>query len=135
MLDNMQKYIASTTLSEPLPWVNSPLLSGAAAETVARLKEESDTDLVIMGSGELVQWIMQANLVDRSVLLIHPLVLGSGRRLFPQGGVAALFDVASRLSLRERRAIHSFFCKEWIAQSEERFSRKDSLLCSKCALC
>ncbi len=55
ILDNMQKYVASTTLSEPLAWINSTLLKGDAAETVARLKQESGTDLVIMGSGELVQ--------------------------------------------------------------------------------
>jgi dihydrofolate reductase len=85
LLDNMQKYVASTTLSEPLPWINSTLLKGDAAETVARLKQESGTDLVIMGSGELVQSLMRANLIDEYVLLIHPLVLGSGRRLFKDG--------------------------------------------------
>ena len=95
MLDTMQKYVVSTTLFEPLPWVNSTLLSSAAAETVAKLKQESDTDLVIMGSGELVQSLMQANIIDRYVLLIHPLVLGSGRRLFPQGGVAATLQLVS----------------------------------------
>ena len=95
MLDTMQKYVVSTTLSEPLPWVNSTLLSGAAAETVARLKQESNADLIIMGSGELVQSLMQANIIDRYVLLIHPLVLGSGRRLFPQGGVAATLQLVS----------------------------------------
>jgi dihydrofolate reductase len=93
MLDNMQKYVASTTLSEPLPWINSTLLRGAAAETVDRLKQESGTDLVIMGSGELVQSLMQANLVDQYVLLIHPLVLGSGRRLFPEGGRASTLQL------------------------------------------
>src|SRR5690242_4280776 len=55
LLDNMQKYVASTTLSEPLSWINSTLLKGEATETVARLKRELDKDLVIMGSGELVR--------------------------------------------------------------------------------
>ena len=67
----------------------SALLKGDAAETVARLKQESGTDLVIMGSGELVQSLMRANLIDEYVLLIHPLVLGSGRRLFPEDGAFA----------------------------------------------
>lgn len=89
LLDNMPKYVASTTLAEPLPWINSTLLRGDAAETVARLKRELGADLVIMGSGELVQSLMRANLVDEYVLLIHPLVLGSGRRLFPDGGASA----------------------------------------------
>jgi dihydrofolate reductase len=89
LLDNMPKYVASTTLSEPLEWMNSTLLKGDAAQTVARLKGELDKDLVIMGSGELVQSLMRANLIDEYVLLIHPLVLGSGRRLFPEGGAFA----------------------------------------------
>ena len=89
MLDNIQKYVASTTLSEPLSWSNSTLLKGDAAEAVARLKGEPGKDLVVMGSGELVQSLMRGNLVDEYVLLIHPLVLGSGRRLFTDGGAFA----------------------------------------------
>jgi dihydrofolate reductase len=89
VLNNTQKYVASTTLSEPLPWSNSMRLKGDAAEAVARLKEEGGKDLVILGSGELVQSLMRRNLVDEYVLLIHPLVLGSGRRLFADGGAFA----------------------------------------------
>src|SRR6266852_2354249 len=96
VLNNTQKYVASTTLSEPLPWSNSTLLKGDAAEAVARLKEEGGKDLVALGSGELVQSLMRRNLVDEYVLLIHPLVLGSGRRLFADGGAfAALRLVAT----------------------------------------
>jgi dihydrofolate reductase len=89
VLDNTRKYVASTTLREPLPWRNSTLLEGDAAEAVARLKEEPGEDLTVLGSGELVQSLRRRDLVDRYVLLIHPLVLGSGRRLFPDGGPAA----------------------------------------------
>src|SRR5260370_2136857 len=88
-LDSLQKYVASTTLSEPLAWINSTLLSGDAVEAVARLKQETSYDLVVMGSGELAQSLMRSNLIDSYVLLIHPLVLGSGRRLFPDGGTFA----------------------------------------------
>ncbi|HEV2582108.1 MAG TPA: dihydrofolate reductase family protein [Ktedonobacteraceae bacterium] len=90
MLDNMQKYVMSRTLSEPLSWINSTLLKGDASETVARLKGKPGKDLVIMGSGELAQSLMRSNLIDEYVLLIHPLVLGSGRRLFPDGSAFAL---------------------------------------------
>jgi len=86
VLDNMRKYVASRTLKEPLPWVNSTLLEGDAAEAVARLRKAPGKTLLIMGSGELVQSLMRKNAVDEYVLLIHPLVLGSGRRLFPDGG-------------------------------------------------
>jgi dihydrofolate reductase len=90
VLNNRQKYVASRTLEEPLSWRNSTLLQGDAMEAVAKLKEQPD-DLGVLGSGELVQSLMRANLVDEYVLLIHPLVLGSGRRLFPDGGPSAAF--------------------------------------------
>jgi dihydrofolate reductase len=91
VLNNTQKYVASTTLEEPLPWTNSTLLKGDAAEAVAGLKEQPgmEKDLVVLGSGELVRTLMKHDLVDEFVLLIHPLVLGSGRRLFTDGGSRA----------------------------------------------
>lgn len=96
-LDNAQKYVVSTTLEDPLPWINSTLLKGDAATTVAALKEQSDRDLAILGSGELVRSLMGSNLIDEYVLSIHPLVLGAGRRLFPdEGSMAALRLVDSK---------------------------------------
>jgi len=89
VLNNTQKYVASRTLKEPLPWSNSTLLKGDPAEAVARLKQQPGKDLVVLGSGELVQSLMARNLVDRFVLLIHPIVLGSGRRLFTDTGASA----------------------------------------------
>ena len=84
-LDNARKYVASTTLEEPLPWQNSTLLKGDAAETIAAFKKQAGKDLAIFGSGELVRSLMPHNLIDEYVLSIHPLVLGSGQRLFPEG--------------------------------------------------
>jgi dihydrofolate reductase len=81
-LNKRPKYVASRTLKEPLPWANSTLLDGDAADAVARLKEDTDEDLVILGSGELIRSLMARDLIDEYVLLIHPLVLGTGRRLF-----------------------------------------------------
>ncbi len=88
VLNKTQKYVASTTLKEPLPWSNSTLLKGDAVEAVALLKKRLDKDLVVLGSGQLVQSLMRADLIDEYILLIHPLVLGSGRRLFNEGGQA-----------------------------------------------
>ena len=85
VLNNTPKYVASTTLKEPLPWSNSILLKGDVAEAVAILKAQPGKDLLVMGSGVLVQTLMKHNLVDLYILLIHPLVLGSGRRLFNDG--------------------------------------------------
>ena len=89
VLDNAQKYVASTSLAEPLPWQNSTLLTGDVMDAVARLKEQPGKDILVMGSGELVRSLIRRNLVDDYVLLIHPLVLGSGRRLFADDGALA----------------------------------------------
>src|SRR6185295_17743809 len=78
VLNNTQKYVASRTLKEPLPWMNSSLLKGEVREAVSVLKAQQDKDLVILGSGELIQTLMQHQLIDRYVLLIHPLILGTG---------------------------------------------------------
>jgi dihydrofolate reductase len=89
-LNNSPKYVASTTLEEPLPWPNSTLLHGDVTDAVGALKAQSDGVLAIMGSGELIGSLMAANLIDEYLLMIHPLVLGSGRRLFPRGVHASL---------------------------------------------
>ncbi len=89
ILNRTQKYVASRTLQEPLPWENSTLLKGDAGDSVAELKGSTDPDLVVLGSGDLIQTLIRHDLVDRFLVLIHPLVLGSGRRLFPDGGAPA----------------------------------------------
>jgi dihydrofolate reductase len=90
MLNGSPKYVASTTLSEPLPWPNSTLLHGDIAAAVGALKAQSGGVLAIMGSGELIGSLMAASLIDEYLLMIHPLVLGTGRRLFPVGVHASL---------------------------------------------
>ena len=95
VLNNTRKYVASTTLREPLPWSNSTLLKGDAAKAVADLKARPGKDIVVLGSGALLQSLMSHNLIDEYVLQIHPLVLGSGSRLFNPGPFAALRLVGS----------------------------------------
>ena len=90
MLNNTNKYVAPTTLTEPLPWRNSTLLKGDTANAVARLKQQPGKDLVVLGTGELGRSLMRHN--PRR----HP-GAGSGRRLFPDGGAfAALRLVATK---------------------------------------
>ena len=89
ILNNTLKYVASRTLKEPLPWMNSKLLAGNAEDTVAELRQQAGKDVVILGSGMLVQSLLRHNLIDELMLTIHPIVLGSGRRLFPDGGAPA----------------------------------------------
>ena len=89
VLNNSQKYVASTTLKEPLPWINSTLLKGDVPEAVAGLRAQPGKDIVVLGSGKLVQTLMKHALIDLYVLRIHPLVLGSGTRLFADGSAFA----------------------------------------------
>jgi dihydrofolate reductase len=86
-LNGLPKYVASTTLGEPLEWRNSTLLHGDVAKAVAELKEQPGKNLVVLGSGELVQTLMENDLVDKYGLMINPIVLGSGKRLFREGSV------------------------------------------------
>lgn len=85
-LTAIPKYVASRTLDAPLPWENSTLLGGDMESAVARLKGDVEKNILLMGSGDLMQSLMRAGLVDEYVLLVHPIVLGSGQRLFVDGG-------------------------------------------------
>ena len=84
-MNGMEKYVVSTTLSEPLAWQNSTLIKGNVAGEVAKLKEGSGKEIQVIGSGELVQDLIRHDLVDSYRLMIHPLVLGTGKRLFRDG--------------------------------------------------
>jgi dihydrofolate reductase len=83
-MNSMRKYVVSSTLDE-LTWNNSRLLKGNVAEAVARLKQEPGQDILVAGSAQLVQALRQHDLVDDYWLLVYPVVLGSGKRIF-QGG-------------------------------------------------
>jgi dihydrofolate reductase len=95
-LDDTHKYVVSSTLQEPLPWKNSSLLS--SVDAVAKLKEQPGKDLSVLGSGELVRSLMKAGLIDEYVLLIHPLVLGEGCRMFEDHGASAKLHLVKTLS-------------------------------------
>jgi dihydrofolate reductase len=88
-INAMPKYVASTTLTAPLAW-NATLLEGDGSAAVAAVKDSEGPDLTVLGSGVLVQTLRAAGLVDEYVLSIHPLILGSGSRLFPDGAAAEL---------------------------------------------
>jgi dihydrofolate reductase len=97
-LNRARKYVASRTLAEPLPWENSTLLEGDAANAVARLKEQQAPDAVVLGSGELIQSLMQRGLIDEFRLMIHPIVLGKGRRMFADDGALAKLRLAESIT-------------------------------------
>jgi len=85
-LNSKPKYVASTTLSAPLDWANSSLLSGDVPAAVAELARRGDGELHLIGSPKLVQTLMAAGLVDELRLTIDPVLLGTGKRLFPDDG-------------------------------------------------
>lgn len=89
-LNSTHKYVASTNPDTKLKWPNSTLLHCDVPTAVSELKSSTDANLVIMGSGVLIRSLMAADLIDEYLLLIAPVVLGSGRRLFDDGATAAL---------------------------------------------
>jgi dihydrofolate reductase len=84
-MNGFQKYVVSTTLTEPLAWQNSTLIKGDVAAEVARLREQPGKEIQVIGSGELVQTLIASDLVDSYRLMVHPLVVGNGKRLFRDG--------------------------------------------------
>ena len=92
VLEASTKYVVSRS-SQELRWQNSVLLEGDAVETVADLKARENGNVVILGSGELVQALLPHGLIDAFLLTIHPLVLGSGRRLFADHSALARFKL------------------------------------------
>jgi dihydrofolate reductase len=85
MMNSLPKYVFSTTLEEPLEWNNSTLIEGNVAEEVSRLKQQSGKDILVFGSTELVNTLMQHDLIDEYRLMVFPVVVGSGKRLFRDG--------------------------------------------------
>ena len=85
-MNGMPKYVVSTTLSDP-EWNNSTVIKGNVAEHVAALKAQSGQDILLAGSGQLLHTLMEHDLVDEYRFMVHPIVLGGGKRLFEDGAV------------------------------------------------
>jgi dihydrofolate reductase len=86
-LNTLPKYVASTTLKDP-KWANTTVLEGDLAAAVRELKNRDGRELQVHGSGSLVRFLLDNDLVDRLNLLVFPVIVGAGRRLFPDQGIA-----------------------------------------------
>lgn len=93
--NNIRKYVVSTTLDRA-DWNNSVIINGNVVEEIQKLKQQDGKDIVVHGSGNLIKTLMQHDLVDRYRLLIYPLVLGKGQRLFEEGTAEKLKLVESK---------------------------------------
>src|ERR671923_772004 len=91
-LNTTPKYVASTTLTEP-QWADTTVLSGDVAAAIRELKAKPEGDLQVHGSGALIRWLLDNDLVDEMTLLIVPVVLGQGTRLFPDAGPDIALDL------------------------------------------
>jgi dihydrofolate reductase len=86
-INSVPKYVVSTTLEEPLGWNNSTLIKGEEfAEEITELKRRPGKDITVLGSGALVRSLLREGLLDELRLMVHPVVLGGGKRLFEEGG-------------------------------------------------
>jgi dihydrofolate reductase len=84
-INSVPKFVVSATLEEPLGWNNSTLIKGNVVEEITELKRRPGKDITILGSGALVRSLLRDGLLDELKLMVHPIVLGSGRRLFEDG--------------------------------------------------
>jgi dihydrofolate reductase len=108
-MNSMPKFVVSTSLTDA-EWNNSTVIKGDVVQEVSRLKEQPGGDILVAGSGQLVQMLVQHDLVDELRLMVFPVLLGSGKRLFPDGAGTAAFKLVETkptgevLTLTLRRA-------------------------------
>jgi dihydrofolate reductase len=98
--NTMQKYVVSSTLRDP-EWSNSTVLKGDLVEEVTRIREQHDGDVVVHGSARLVQALLENDLVDELRLMVFPVVLGSGKRLFGETSAKKTLQLASATTVGE----------------------------------
>jgi dihydrofolate reductase len=106
-LNTRPKYVASTTLTEP-PWANTTVLSGDVAAAIGELKAKPGGELQVHGSGRLVRWLFDNQLVDEITLLTAPVVVGQGTRLFPDTGPDVALDLVDSRATPKGVTIHVY---------------------------
>lgn len=107
-LNRLPKYVASTTLKEPA-WGPATVLDGEQLQAeVVRAKDATEGELQVHGSGQLAQWLFARDLVEELNLLVFPVFLGAGRRLFPTGGLPTAFELVASRTTERGTAIQTY---------------------------
>ncbi len=106
-LNSRPKYVASTTLGDP-HWAGTTVLSGGVAAAISELRAEPGGELQVWGSGTLIRWLLDHRLVDGMVLLVYPVVVGQGTRLFPVTGQDTGFELVDHQSTPKGLTIQTF---------------------------
>ncbi|MER5778622.1 dihydrofolate reductase family protein [Streptomyces sp. NPDC002039] len=107
-LNGLPKYVASTTLKEPA-WAGTTVIDGEHLPAeITRVKDELEGELQVHGSGALAQWLLARDLVDELNLLVFPVFLGAGRRLFPTGGLPTACEVVDSRTTTKGTSIHTY---------------------------
>ena len=105
--NSMPKYVVSSTLEEPT-WNNSTVLRGDLVEEVSKLKQELDGDIVVHGSAQLVQWLLEHDLVDELRLMVFPVMIGGGKRPFPESQQRKPFRLTDTQTFGSGVAVHTY---------------------------
>src|SRR6266511_1538120 len=106
-LNTRPKYVASNTLTDP-QWADTTVLSGDAAAAIRELKAKPGGELQVHGSGTLVRWLLENDLVDEMTLIVYPVVLGQGMRLFPDRGPDMAFDLVESRTLPKGKMVQVY---------------------------
>lgn len=106
-MNGMPKLVASTTLEAPLAW-NASLIKGDVAQEIAKLKQQPGGNIEMYGSATLMQTLMRHDLIDKYLIWVHPLVLGSGKRLFPESGQGVRLKLTNTTTRRSGVVVLSF---------------------------
>jgi dihydrofolate reductase len=106
-LNSRPKYLASTTLTDP-QWKRTTVLTGDIAAAISDLKEEQEGDVLVPGSGVLLRWLLSNDLVDQFDLVIYPVVIGQGTRLFPDSGPDSALELVNSRTTSGGIAIQTY---------------------------
>lgn len=106
-LNTKPKYVVSNTLTDP-KWSNTTVLNGDVAAAIRELKAKSGGELQVHGSGTLIQWLLANDLVDEMTLIVYPVVVGQGMRLFPQSGPDIAFELVETRTFPKGKTVHVY---------------------------